>query len=95
MIVRLDLKDGGDAIANVHRPGVLARPLDHPRALDGKPTQVQPRTLVAAMLGPHDRENPQFGHRRLAPENLQQTLKFLGAEPVRVDGGLIDGHDYT
>ena len=90
MVVGLDLEHGREAVADVDRARVLPRPLQHPRAVGGETPQVPAGALVAAVLGPHHREDPQLGERRLAAENLHQPAVLLRAQPVRVDGGLLD-----
>ena len=66
VVVRFDLEDGGQPVADVHGAGVLAGPLQHARALGRQRLQVHARALVAAVLGPHHREDAELGERRLA-----------------------------
>ena len=66
MVVRFDLEDRGQPVADVDRAGVLARPLQDARALGRQLLQVDARALVAAVLGPHHREDAELGEGRLA-----------------------------
>ncbi len=60
MIVRLDLEHGCEAAADIHRAGVLSRTLQHAGAPRRQLLQVNPRALVAAVLGPHHGKNTQL-----------------------------------
>src|SRR5262249_39516096 len=70
MVVRLDFEDSSKAVANIDGAGVLAWSLEHTRPGGWKRSQVHPRTLVAAVFGPHHRENAQFGQGRFAVQEL-------------------------
>ena len=76
---------GARPIADVDHPRVLARPADHPRGFGGQLLEVEAARLVAAMLGPHDREDAQFGQVWLAPQRMQHARVFFGVEAVRLD----------
>ena len=70
VVVRLDLEDGRQAVADVDGAGVLARALHHPRAGGRQRLQVHARALVAAVLRPHHREQAQLQQVRLAAEQF-------------------------
>src|SRR3546814_13280636 len=46
---------------------------------------MEARTFIAAMLGPHDREDAEFDKVRLAPERVQDAIIFLGRKPMLGD----------
>ena len=48
MVVRLDLEDGRQAVADVNGPGILARTLEHPGRVSRQLFQQRSRVLVAA-----------------------------------------------
>ena len=79
MVVRLDLEDRGEAVADVDGAGVLAGPLQDARAGRRKLLQVDPRALVAAVLGPHHREDAELGQGRLALERANDAIVFVSA----------------
>jgi hypothetical protein len=84
MVVGLDLEDRGEAVADVDHPRVLSRPLQHARPAGRKPSQVDARAFVAAVLGPHHREHPELVLVRLAPELLDDAVVFLPRQVVRL-----------
>ena len=61
MIVRFDLEDGGQPVADVDGAGVLAGPLQHARPVGRQLLQVNARALVGAVLGPHHRKDAELG----------------------------------
>ena len=79
MVVRLDLEDGREALADVDRARVLAGPLEHLRSLGRQRPQMHPRALVAAVLGPHHREDAELGEVRLAAEERDDALVLVRA----------------
>ena len=94
VVVALHLEDGDEAAANVHRAGVLARPLDHPRRVRRQPGEPFPRRFVGTMLAPHRREHAELGEVRLAPERGADSVVFLAGQPVRLGRGGVDrGHN--
>ena len=96
MVVRLDLEDGAQPVADVHRAGVLARSLDHARAGGRQRLQVHARALVAAVLGPHHREQAELQQVGLAAHELADAIVLVGLEAVALeDGGVDDGHADT
>ncbi len=82
VVVGLDLEDGGQAVADVHHPGVLPRALQHLRAGGGQPLQVHLARLVGAVLAPHHAEDAELGEGGLPAENLLDAVVFLGGQPV-------------
>src|SRR3546814_19097350 len=70
------------AFADVDDAGILAGAADHPRRLGRQLLQMDARTFIAAMLGPHDREDTEFDEVRLAPDGVQDAIIFLGRTPV-------------
>jgi hypothetical protein len=90
MVVGLDLEDRGEAVSDVHCAGVLARPLQHPAPGRRQRLEMHARALVAAVLRPHDREDPELGQRRLAPEHLDDAGVFVVGNAVTFEKLLID-----
>ena len=82
MVVRLDFEDRRQAVADVDDAGVLARSLQHALAGRRQLLQVDPRALVAAVLGPHDREDAELGFGGLALQQRDDAIVFF----------LCDGH---
>src|SRR5207247_9042496 len=80
VVVALDLEDDGPAVADVDRPRVFSRPLQHTGAFGGKPAQIDPRVLVGAVLRPERREEPELGVGRLAAEAARDPSVFFGGE---------------
>ena len=80
VVVALHLEDRRIAVADVDDAGVFARPADHPRRLRRQLLQVDARAFVAAMLRPHDREDAELDHVRLAAERLEDAVIFFGAQ---------------
>ena len=73
-------------------PGVLARALQHARPFGRQRLQVDAGALVAAVLGPHHREDPELRQVRLAAEQRDDARVLVGLEAVTVEGRLIEGH---
>ena len=82
MIVRLDLKDGAEPVANVHNSGVLSRPLHHILSFGGKALQVHAAGFVRAMLTPHHAEDTELGEVGIASEDFLDAGVFFGREAV-------------
>src|SRR3546814_6515819 len=73
VVVALHLEDGGELLAvrtfaDVDDARILAGAADHPWRFGREFLQMEARAFIAAMLGPHDRENAEFDKVRLAPE---------------------------
>ena len=81
VVVRLDLEGDRPAVADRDRPGVLARPHQHPLALGRQPAQQLARVLVGAVLGPQQAEHRQLDVVRLAAELLDDQLELGVGEP--------------
>ena len=82
VVVRLDLEDRRQALADVDRAGILARPLQHLRPFGRQRLQVHARALVAAVLRPHHRENAELGEVRLAAHEPDDALVLVRLQPV-------------
>ena len=78
MIVRLDLEHARQAVADVHRAGVLARSLEHPRTLGWQRPEERLARLVAAVLAPERADDAELQAIRFAPERFDQ-VHVLGA----------------
>ncbi len=85
MVVALHLEYHRLAVADVDDPGILARPLDHPRRLGRQALEMDARGFVRAVLVPHRREYPQFGETRHPPDQLEDALILVRLEPVGSD----------
>jgi hypothetical protein len=78
-------------LKTAHRPPpmstapVLARPLDDARAGRGQRLQVHARALVAAVLGPHHREQPELEQVGLAAHQLQDALVLIRLDAVALE----------
>ena len=81
MVVRLDLEDRAQPVADVDRAGVLARALHDARPGRRQRLQVHARALVAAVLGPHHREQPELEQVGLAAEHLAMRSYSSGFSP--------------
>ena len=79
MVVRFDLEDRGQAVADVDGAGVLAGPLQHARPVGRQRLQVHARALVAAVLGPHHREDAELGQVRLAAQERDDAVVLVAA----------------
>ena len=79
-------------ITDIDDTGVLARPLQHARALGGQGLEPFFRAFIGTMLVPHGREDAEFGKGRLAPDQVEYLLVFVGLETVIGDefGGDFD-----
>jgi hypothetical protein len=96
VVVAFHLEDHGQflavgAVADIHDPRVLAGPADHLRPLGRQGAQPLLRRLVGTMLVPHGRKDAELGETRLPPDDLQDALVFVGAEPVGRDQVFGDG----
>ncbi len=94
MIVRLDLEHRREAVADVDGARVLARPLQHARTLGRQRAQVDARTLVAAMLGPHHREQPELRQVGLAPDELDNARVLVAGQAMALENGLVDHREH-
>jgi hypothetical protein len=77
VVVALDLERDRLAVAEVEHACVLARALEHAVALAREPAEEQRRMLVAAVLGPEQREHRQLEVVRVAPHERADTVELL------------------
>ena len=89
VVVRLDLENRRQPVADVDRAGILARPLQDAAARGGQRPQVHARALVAAVLGPHHREDAELGEVGLAAHQLADAVVLLGGDAVTFESCLI------
>ena len=90
VVVRLDLEDGRQPVADVDGAGVLARPLHHPRPGGRQRLQVHARALVAAVFRPHHREEAQLQQVRLAAEQFLDARVLALGDAVLAEQVLVD-----
>jgi hypothetical protein len=83
VVVALDLERDSLAAAEVDDAGVLAGPLEDRFARAREPLQQRGRVLVAAMLGPEEREDPELDGVGLAAEQLDDAPELPVREPER------------
>ena len=76
VIVRLDLERDGEPAADVDHACVLARALQHALAGRRQPAQERRGMLVAAVLGPQEREDRELEVVRLALQQLPDTVEL-------------------
>jgi hypothetical protein len=74
--VRLHLERDGDAVAQVEDAGVLARALEDALAVRGQPLEERRRMLVAAVLGPEEREDRELEVVRVAAQQLLDSFRL-------------------
>jgi hypothetical protein len=86
MVVALDLEGDGFALAEVDDARVLARPLEDARRARREALEEERRVLVAAVLGPEEREDRELEVVRLALQQLLDT----GELPVRQTEGAVE-----
>src|SRR6267378_3117478 len=63
------------------------------RSLSRQRLQMHARALVAAVLRPHDREDPELGQIRLAAEELHDAVVLVALQAVAFENLRIDRHD--
>jgi hypothetical protein len=76
MVVALDLEGHGFALAEVDDAGVLAWALEDAGRFRREALEEQRRVLVAAVLGPEEREDGELEVVRLPLEQLLDTVEF-------------------
>jgi hypothetical protein len=81
MVVRLDLERDRLAAAEVDHAGVLARSLEHAVAARRQPLQQRGGVLVAAVLGPEQREDRELEVVRLTFEETPDPLELRVRQP--------------
>jgi len=74
--MRFDADSGSNAIANIDNASVFARTNEYPRSFSGKTLEMNPRRLIRAVLGPHDREHCQLEMVWVAVEDLADVFVF-------------------
>ena len=82
----LDFEGDGLALAEVDDARVLARALEDARRLGREAFEEKRRVLVAAVLGPEEREDGELEVVRLALEQLLDTVEL----PVRQAEGTVE-----
>jgi hypothetical protein len=81
MVVALDHEGDRLAVSEVDDAGVLARALQDARRLGREALQEQRRVLVAAVLGPEEREDGELEVVRLAAQELLDTVELPVGQP--------------
>ena len=76
MVVRLDLERDRLAVADIDHARVLTGALQDTFPLRGKSSQEERGMLVAAMLGPQQREDRELELVRVATEQLPNTVEL-------------------
>ena len=71
VVVALDLEGAREPVAEVDDAGVLARALEHGGPVRGESPQQPGRVLVAAMLGPEEREDAELEVVRVRSSRLR------------------------
>jgi hypothetical protein len=88
MVVALDLERDRQSLAEVDDARVLAGPLEDAGPLGGQAFQEEGRVLVAAVLGPQEREDRQLEPVRVALEQLDDPVELRVGEAERAVEGL-------
>src|SRR5262245_35515702 len=91
MVVGLDLEHGREPVADVYRARILARPLQHPWPSRRQRLEMNARALVAAVLGPHRREDAELGQRWRARERFDNAFVLFGLQAVTFQDSGIRG----
>ena len=81
VVVRLDLECDCDSLAEIDHAGVLAGPLQHALAARREPPEERRRVLVAAVLGPEQREHRQLEIVREPGEQVADTVELAVGKP--------------
>src|SRR5262249_43030304 len=76
MVGRLDLERDRDTVAEVEDACVLARALEDALAARREPLEQRRGVLVAAMLGPEEREDRELEVVRIALQQLSDSLRL-------------------
>jgi hypothetical protein len=79
VVVTLDLERTRQAVTQLDDARVLTRALQHRLSLRGEAPQQSGRVLVAAVLGPEEREHSELEVVRVSPEQTSDTVEL----PVR------------
>jgi hypothetical protein len=83
MVVRLDLEGDRLSVPEIDHARVLTGPLQDAFALGRKPLQQESRMLVAAMLGPEEREDGKLEVVRITAEQFADAVELLVGQPQR------------
>ncbi len=83
----LDLEGDGKPVAEVEHAGVLAGALEDALALRRQALEQERRVLVAAVLGPEQREDGQLEVVRLPAQQIADTVEL----PVRQAEHAVEG----
>jgi hypothetical protein len=81
MVVALDLERDRLAVADVDDAGVFAWPLEDTVSRTGQPLQEERRMLVAAVLGPQEREDRELEMIRLPVEQVADPGELAVRQP--------------
>ena len=95
VVVRLDLESDHPTAADADDAGIFARPLHHVLARRRQLFQMDARTLIGAVLAPHNAENAQFGVGRLAAEKSHDLVVLRDGELMLRDQLGCDFHEST
>ncbi len=82
VVVRLDLEDDRQPLADVDRPGILPGADQDPLAAGRQEAEQWARVLVGAVLAPHGPEHPELHRIRLAAERRHDQLVLRLGQPV-------------
>src|SRR3546814_17149606 len=98
--VALHLEDGGELLAvrtfaDVDDARILAGAAVHPRRFGREFLPMEARAFIAAMLGPHDRENAEFDKVRHGPSRGTDALIFFRRQAVLDRQGVVTGKSVT
>jgi hypothetical protein len=79
--VALDLERDREPVADVDHPRVLARPLEDPVARGRQSLEQRGGVLVAAVLGPEQREDRELEVIRLPAEQVADSVELAVRQP--------------
>ena len=82
MVMTFHFESHGEPVADIDDAGVFTGSLEDMSPFRRQLFKIRPRTLVAAVLRPHNRENAQLGIVRLAPKNSGDLLVFLRSQTM-------------
>ncbi|OIQ75837.1 hypothetical protein GALL_424880 [mine drainage metagenome] len=85
VVVAFHLEHHGLPVTDIDDTRVFARPADHLRPGGRQGAQPFLGRLVGTMLVPHGGKDAELGKRRLAPDDPQKALIFVGLQPMRSD----------
>src|SRR6185369_5245907 len=85
VIVRFDLERRAPAVAEIDNARILTWRNDHSWSSCRQSLQMNARRFIRAVLGPHDRENTEFGKTRFTAKQFLYSVEFLLCEVMRGD----------